>query len=409
MKRILSALLAILLLLTLCSCSILPPSEYVRISPHNAPSEQNAPTDAVTVENAAQLERAIRNFVSESVEHGVIRAYSYHGNIEEDLAAAAYAVSREDPLGAYAVDYMNHSCSLIVSYYEISIDITFRRSKEQIASISYITNSIGPQTKERIRTAMLSCSPELAICFTRYGDIRFAELVREIYDELPETVMTLPQVTTATYPQTGSSRIAELTFDYGVSRSEIERMRDAVEKYRSGILPLTAFCTTDRECAETMLADLEERFDFKNGMAPAPVYSFLCEGIANSEAAAKSWKLLCDTAGIECYCVKGMRNGAEYWWNIACLDGSYCHVDVLRDLLDHSGLQTYNDGAMSEYYWNTSAFPVCAFAQTTAVMPEATEEADEETPDGEQAEEQTPSQETSDESEKNQTKDLTIG
>ena len=405
MKRILPILLAVMQLFLLCACSIVPPAEYVRISAHNAPIVQKTQTDAVTVENASQLERAIRGFVSESVEHGTIRAYSYNGNIEEDLSAAAYAVSREDPLGAYAVDYMNHSCSLIVSYYEIHIDITFRRSREEIAAISYITNSAGPQTKNCVRAAILEGSPVLALCFTRYGGNRFSELVREIYDESPESVMTLPQVNTATYPQTGTSRIAELSFDYGVQTQELRRMRQAVEDYRSSVLPSVIHCDSDRERAETVLFDLSERFDYREGTAKAPVYSLLFEGVADSEAAAKSWKLLCESAGIECDCVHGMRNGEEYWWNIVCLDGSYCHVDILRDLLDKSILRTYNDSAMTEYYWDAAAYPVCASAQTTAVMPEPTEESEQE--------ELPPEEETipepEEESEKNTTKDLTSG
>ena len=55
------------------------------------------------------------DFVRGGVEHGVIRVQQYTGTLEDDLAAAAYSVAREDPAGAYAVDYMTHECTLIVS------------------------------------------------------------------------------------------------------------------------------------------------------------------------------------------------------------------------------------------------------------------------------------------------------
>ncbi len=36
-------------------------------------------------------------------------------------------IAREDPIGAYAIDYITHDCTLIVAYYEIRIDITLAR------------------------------------------------------------------------------------------------------------------------------------------------------------------------------------------------------------------------------------------------------------------------------------------
>gem|GEM_PF-6446238 len=71
------------------------------------------------------------------VEHGVIHTSQYSGDVEEDLPAAVYEFSREDPIGAYAIDYITHDCTLIVAYYEIRIDITFRDVRTPLDEIEY--------------------------------------------------------------------------------------------------------------------------------------------------------------------------------------------------------------------------------------------------------------------------------
>ena len=126
MKRLLFLILAFCLICSACSAFV--PSQYVRVSEHSTSGEVAQNADVLSARDFAGLKDAIRSFVKGGIEHGVIRVQSYNGgDVEEDLSTAAYQIAREDPYGAYMVDYMTHSCSLIVSYYEIGIDITFRQ------------------------------------------------------------------------------------------------------------------------------------------------------------------------------------------------------------------------------------------------------------------------------------------
>ena len=147
MKRRLAVLLAAAAL-ALSACSAAVPSEYVQVRAHSETAEKPR-SDALTAENYAQLKSVIRSFVEGSVEHGIIRVYSYDGDVEQDLADAARAVWRDDPLGAYAVDYLTYSCSLIVSYYELRVDITYRRTPAQLARLEYLSSSMGGDLKKR--------------------------------------------------------------------------------------------------------------------------------------------------------------------------------------------------------------------------------------------------------------------
>ena len=55
-----------------------------------------------------------------------------------------------------------------------------------------------------------------------------------------------------------------------------------------------------------------------------------------------------------------MRGSESYYWNIMQLDGGYCHVDILRDLLGGGTLRLrYDEDMTGEYYWDQPQTPAC--------------------------------------------------
>ena len=86
--------LALLLLLCiLCSCSFAPDS-YLSVKPHAHISDRVTQTDAVVVSDYAQLKTAILEQVRSGRTQGSIRTSNYQGELESDLAQAAYEVAR---------------------------------------------------------------------------------------------------------------------------------------------------------------------------------------------------------------------------------------------------------------------------------------------------------------------------
>lgn len=122
-----------------------------------------------------------------------------------------------------------------------------------------------------------------------------------------------------------------------------------------------------------------ERFAYKEKSTQTPVYSHLCDGLTTSKSAAQSWQLLCEEVGLECVTVSGLYQGAEHWWNIVCLDGEYSHLDTFRDLLGDGTLHLYDDGEMTDYYWDTTQYPACVHPE-----PEDLEETEEPEETGEE-------------------------
>lgn len=358
MKRWCSLFWGLCMLALTTGCASLISREYTTVTPYVEQHTVEENEEALVAENYLSLKNAILSFVEDGMEHGVIRVYDYDGDVEADLAAATYEVSRADPLGAYAVDYMTHDCALIVSYYEIQIDITFRRSGEQIAGIQRTASSIS--LMDLLKNALSSYEPELTVRMSYYNNPDILSMVEQYYEENPATAMEKPDVTVNVYPDSGYVRIVEILLQYEESAQDLEEMKDAVATSVRAAKEYVRYRDTETGKLQLLYTYLQERFSYEEGEPPTPVYSFLCEGVTSSEGCAKSLQIICDQIGMECYTVNGNKSGEPYYWNIVCVDGAYCHADLFRSVTNNSDFLTlYTDEAMAEYYWDLERYPAC--------------------------------------------------
>ena len=164
MKHRLLPLLLTLLLLSGCAAPLIT-SEYTVVTEHSD-ADVTEPSDALRAENYEELKYAILTFVESGVEHGVIHVYNYSGSVPDDVPAAAYAVWKNDPVGAYAVEFITTDCNLLVSYYEIRVDITYRHSRTELAAIEYVRGPGGAQ--RAIEAALDAAVPALVLRISAY-------------------------------------------------------------------------------------------------------------------------------------------------------------------------------------------------------------------------------------------------
>lgn len=359
MKRwLITGLLALLLLAALCGCSRLVPSSYTLVTPHNADTKTEKQSDVLTVYDYKTLKNALRTLVQNGVEHGVIHTNQYSGDVEEDLPDAVYEIAREDPIGAYAIDYITHDCTLIVAYYEIKIDITFRDVLTPLDEIEYVGGEA--EANRLLCRALENYDDHLTLYATYPGKPDYEALVQEYCDAHLKEHAAQPELTVTSYPADARNRIVELVFDYPASKLELRSMQQAVTESLRAAEIYVRYCASETEKAALLFTYLAERFPYQEGSSRTPVYSALCQGIADSKSMAQSWQLLCDEAGISCQTVSGMRGSESYWWNIVKLDGGYCHVDILRDLLGGGTLRLrYDEDMTGEYYWDQPQTPAC--------------------------------------------------
>lgn len=353
------ALTGLAVLLTLFfGCGAMIEREYISVAPHTEQFTAEESSDALTAENYLSLRNAILTFVQNGTERGVIRIYDYTGDVESDLAAATYDVSKNDPLGAYAVDYMTHDCTQIVSYYEAHINITFRRTVEQIESIQKLSSTVD--LPDMLSPALERYASSLTVRVPYYVDMDIHAMVREYYKLHPLTYMQMPLVTVNLYPEEGYVRVIEMLFSYDQTAQSLIEKQDAVATSVRAAKEYVRYRETQTEKLQLLYTYLLERFPYSFADTTTPVYGFLCEGVIGNSGSARGMQILCDSMGVECYTVEGFRGGEPYAWNIINVDGVYCHVDLLQAIrLGSEQLSFFKDAAMTDYSWDAALYPVC--------------------------------------------------
>ncbi len=389
MKRILLILLCISML---TGCATLAPDSYVSVTPHEITDNPTTVTNAAEASNYHSLKVAILNQIRMGRTEGIIHAVNYEGDVEEDLKQAAYEVSTMNPLGAYAVEYMTHSCNLLVTYYEIRISITYRRTAQEIAQLK--TFSTTEQFQKALTDAVDSFDDCIAVQISDYDreaeDI--AAFVTEYCISNPATVMEIPKISVSVYPESGKSRIVEVAFHYANNPQGLLAKQRAVETNITAAAEYIRYRQEDYDKVHLLYSYLTQRFHYRQSETTTPLYDALCSGVADPTGLAQAWKLICDKAGVECVLVTGMKNGQPYTWNILRTGDYYRHLDLAQCILSGSGLVMHSDGEMTAYSWNMDQYPACKplpVAQPEEEPP-AEEEPAEEEPIPEESEEQQP-------------------
>jgi len=229
-KRLFAALLLLALLLP--GCSAMLERSYVTEAPHTEQSAADA--DVLRAEDYDSLVSALAQLVQSGAERGVIRLYNYTGDVGEDVSNACLSVTQDDPLGAYSVSYISHEWSRIVSYYEVSVHITYRRTVEQVANIVSITGTDG--IREELAAALERGDTECVLRVSRFTGSRddVLALAAEVFSDLygaPDAsaapvespapadnpgagIPGAPSAEVNLYPDEGEDRIVEFLLTY---------------------------------------------------------------------------------------------------------------------------------------------------------------------------------------------------
>lgn len=356
--------LALCAAMLLTGCSSMLDREYISVSPHPQLPAAADDSNAIRVENYQQLLSALLALVKDHKETGVIRLRNYTpsagGTVEGDMTRAREEVYHDDPLGNFAIDAIDASLERIVMYYEATITISYRRTKEQVDAVTSVTGSGAIRTQ--LRAALASFQPETALRVNYFSEDAdyIRALLRETYYDTPAAALGMPQIEVALYPDSGFQRIVEVIFTYpGDPELLREKSQALAVAAEAALLPILEQKLTGDPLAEALLDVLRERNE-EHGQTgeAAPVSTAYClvEGVGDSQGLALAYKLLCDGAGVECQVVQGVLDGAAHYWTIVSGQEGYRHVDPT---LDEGFLLT--DGQMWEHgaEWTATDYPVC--------------------------------------------------
>lgn len=354
MRKMMCAVMAALMLLS-TGCSSMLNRDYSSVTVHSATPTAEGDANTMRVQNYQELVNALIYLINQGEESGSIRYSGEEADFKKLMDEACLEVKQEDPLGAYAVDYIKYSVISIVGSYEADVQITYRRTREQVASIVDATGAAAIRSELSRALSSFDTEVVLRISYFEEDEAYIQQLVRQAYLSNPSTALDFPDAQVAMYPESGQQRIVEVTLTYHQSLQTLESWRNSLSREAERICqPLTEL--TIKEKLDGITGTLQSMGAyFAQGGSTA--YDALLGGGGDSQGVALAFSLLCRQVGITCSVVDGQKNGQSHFWNVVQTASGYRHVDLSR-----TGSVTYNvDQTMTQqgYVWDTQQVPAC--------------------------------------------------
>ena len=356
MKR---ALLCILLSLSLVltGCAALLEREYADITQHSNNLTAEGDPSVLRAESYQELVNALVFFITQGAENGSIRLYRSADTVKEELEAACLEVIQEDPLGAYCVEHIKYDLDSVVTYFEADVQITYRRTREQVSAIQTATGATA--IRSELEDALSVFAPECVLRISHFdGDEDYIlDLFRNAYYAVPVSALGKPEVSISIYPENGRQRIVELLLSYPLETEELAdhqaRLHQAAENLALPLLGLE----NDAQLSGLFgtLSGLA-RFDPDGG---STAHHALAEGSADSEGLALAAALLCQELDIGCHVARGEKNGVPHFWLVADTDTGWRHLDPSLDEGADVRFRSDREMAALGYTWDREALPSC--------------------------------------------------
>ena len=354
MRKMMCAVMAALILLS-TGCSSMLNRDYSSVTVHSATPTAEGDANTMRVQNYQELVNALIYLINQGEESGSIRYSGEEADFKKLMDEACLEVKQEDPLGAYAVDYIKYSVISIVGSYEADVQITYRRTREQVASIVDATGAAAIRSELSRALSSFDTEVVLRISYFEEDEAYIQQLVRQAYLSNPATALDFPDAQVAMYPESGQQRIVEVTLTYHQSLQTLESWRNSLSREAERICqPLTEL--TIKEKLDGITGTLQSMGAY-SAQGGSTAYDALLGGGGDSQGVALAFSLLCRQVGITCSVVDGQKNGQSHFWNVVQTASGYRHVDLSR-----AGSVTYNvDQTMTQqgYVWDTQQVPAC--------------------------------------------------
>ena len=166
-KRCFAMLLAALCLLT--GCASLLEREYSTAEPHSSKFWESEATGTLRAENYQDIVNDLLILIGRHVDEATLRLYNFKDDltVADTLERATVEIQQETPLGAYAVEYITSSAQAQRSYYEVTLQIGYRRTAEQLQAGG---NATSPEAvSSLLESALEAGKTELAVRIGYWG------------------------------------------------------------------------------------------------------------------------------------------------------------------------------------------------------------------------------------------------
>ena len=150
-QRLAAAGLALCLL---TGCAPLLERSYTVSEPHSSKLWESEAAGTLRAENHQDIVNDLLILIGQHTESAVLRLYGFEDDqaAMEQMDQAMLEDQQETPLGAYAVEYITAVEQPQRSCYEMNVQISYRRSAEQVQTI---VNATSPSALHDLLTAAL--------------------------------------------------------------------------------------------------------------------------------------------------------------------------------------------------------------------------------------------------------------
>ncbi len=215
----------------LTGCAPLLEREYSTAEPHSSKFWESEAAGTLRAESYQDIVNDLLFLIGRHTETAVLRLYDEAGelSVSDTLERATIEVQQETPMGAYAVEYITSSSQSQRGYYEVDLQLGYRRTAEQIQAV---VNATSPEALySLLETALDEGRTELAVrigYWGRDGQAQVEGAVSQIRAdrELEET----PPWPVLYYPAEGPAGMVELLLDEDAWPEEFQDYAEALAR-----------------------------------------------------------------------------------------------------------------------------------------------------------------------------------
>lgn len=209
--RYLASLVALLLL---TGCAPLLERTYSVSEPHSSKFWESEAAGTLRAENYQDIVNDLLILIGQHTESATLRLYEFGDEVTvtDILDRATLEVQQETPMGAYAVEYITTSSKAQRGYYEIALQIGYRRSAQQIQSVVSATSTEALYSL--LETALDEGKTELAVRIGYWSD-GARERVESTVDQLRQERQIPEEEPWAVlyYPAEGEAGLVEVLLE----------------------------------------------------------------------------------------------------------------------------------------------------------------------------------------------------
>ena len=367
MKRIMTVLLTVILILGMTGCSAVFMNTYHSEREFQGNEKIALDSNVQVVQNYNALRRLVFNMVNNHIESEELVFSGYTGNVVSDVASVCNAVKTESSYGAYCVEYISYDLRQIVSSYEAVITISYLYTPEELQMMRTISDMDG--FGALLVQALREEQPKLVVRVNNGVSDKAAveDFMRHTVRNDPMAISYTPEMSVKVFDGNTSQKIYDVSIKYNEERDNEKRLKDM-----AFVLKTAADGLKQERPDKTVLSAAEYLRDHcayvTDGACTA--YDALVAGSADSQGIACGFKALCDALGIECMVVSGRMDKQDHYWNIVKVHEDYYHMDatLFAERGGESTLFLRDADKQADCWWNQSDYPDCEGALTYTLV-----------------------------------------